>query len=42
MKWLDSITDAMDVNLSKLWAVVKDWEKGNLVCCVRWVTRSQT
>ena len=42
MKWLDSITDAMDVNLSKLWAVVKDWEKGNLVAVVRWVTRSQT
>ena len=24
MRWLDSITDSMDVNLSRLWAVVKD------------------
>ena len=24
MKWLDSITDAMDLNLSKLWEKVKD------------------
>ena len=33
MKWLDSVTDVMDMNLSKLWAIVKDWEKGILVCC---------
>ena len=26
MKWLDSITDSMNMNLSKLWETVKDRE----------------
>ena len=26
MKWLDSITDSMDMNLSKLWEIVENRE----------------
>ena len=26
MKWLDNITDAMDMNLGKLWEMVRDRE----------------
>ena len=30
MKWLDSITDKVDMSLSKLWEIVKDREAGVL------------
>ena len=40
MRWLDGITDAMDMNLGKLWEVVRD--KEGLACCRPWVMKSQT
>ena len=43
MRWLDSITDLVDMNLNELGQTPGDGEgQGSLVCCTHGVAKSQT
>ena len=40
MRWWDGVTDAMDMNLSELWEIVKD--RGDWCAAVHGVAKSRT
>ena len=42
VRWLDGITDSIDVNLSELWEMVVDREAWNAAIAIHGVTKSRT